>query len=336
MKKKLVSIRSQVIIQIQSVKDKKSLDKIRVDILGRKGKISQILKEIPNFPKSERPKIGKLTNDLKKELETLISQKEKELKFSGKGKGLLLDITQPGIKQERGHLHPLTQIRKEIEDIFTSMGYLIYTGHEIVTDYQNYDSLNFKKDHPARDIMDTYWISDKTMPRSHTSSMQVEIMKKYGAEVKAIVPGRCYRHEATDASHETVFYQVEGLVVGKKINLKNLKATQKTVLSKIFGQEVNVRLRPGYFPFVEPGFELDMKCVLCKGRGCSACKRTGWIELIPCGMVHPNVIKNGGLDPTIYTGFAFAIGLDRLAMMRYEIEDVRHFHSGDLRFLNQF
>ncbi|MFW6139706.1 MAG: phenylalanine--tRNA ligase subunit alpha, partial [Spirochaetota bacterium] len=233
-------------------------------------------------------------------------------------------------------LHPITRMRMEVEDIFASMGFMIAAGPEVELDYYNFEALNIPQDHPARDMQDTIWTREGALLRTHTSSVQIRTMEKFRPPIRAIAPGRVFRYEQTDASHEHTFYQVEGLMIDKGISVSNLIAVMKTMLNQVFRQEVKVRLRPGYFPFVEPGFELDINCVLCGGRGCPVCKHSGWLELLPCGLVHPNVLRYGGIDPQEYSGFAFGMGLDRLVMMRYRIDDIRLFHSGDLRFIEQF
>ena len=233
-------------------------------------------------------------------------------------------------------MHPISQIQYEIEDIFTSMGFEIQDGPEVETDYYNFEALNIPPHHPARDMQDTFWTEDGNLLRTHTSAIQVRAMERLKPPFRIVGPGRVFRYESTDASHENTFYQVEGMMVDREITVAHLIFVMKELLSRIFHREVTVRLRPGYFPFVEPGFELDIHCLICDGRGCSVCRQSGWVELLPCGLVHPNVLRMGGIDPAQWSGFAFGLGLNRLVMMKYGINDIRHFLSGDIRFLRQF
>ncbi len=359
MQDKLSKIKQKALTKINQAKNLADLNKVKTEYLGRKGELASALKDIKKMPKNKRPKVGKLINEIKERLEKEIKQKIKKFE-TDKSKNITktewIDVTRPGIRPSLGHLHPITQTQKEVENIFKRMGFEVIEGPEIETDYYNFEALNIPKDHPARDLMDTFWlktingksqianrnnnqqsvISNKLLLRTHTSPMQVRIMEKRKPPLRIIVPGRCFRHEATDASHETTFHQIEGLMVGKDVSLANLKGIFKEFLTRFFGPKTKSRLRPGYFPFVEPGFELDVSCVICKGKGCSVCKNTGWVEIIPCGMVHPNVLKNVGYDPNKIQGFAFGMGLDRVAMMKYGIDDIRLFYSGGLKFLNQF
>jgi len=252
------------------------------------------------------------------------------------GKVLKFDITVPGERIIGGHLHPLTLVRRKIEEIFQAMGFSIVEGPEVETEWYNFDALNIPKDHPARDVWDTFYLKKGGLLRTHTSPVQVRYMQKHQPPFRIIVPGRIFRHEATDASHEINFYQVEGLMVGKEISASNFKAIIQEFLSRFFDKRIAIRLRPSFFPFTEPSFEVDIKCLVCGGRGCSVCSRTCWLELIGAGMVHPNVLKAGGINPRNWQGFAFGLGMDRLAMMKYKIDDIRLFYSGDLRFLQQF
>jgi phenylalanyl-tRNA synthetase alpha chain len=259
----------------------------------------------------------------------------------GKASKSHFDITLPGIQPTLGHMHPVLIVQRELEDLFRSMGFMVLDGPELESEYYNFEALNIPSWHPARDTQDTFYVKggeekNRWLLRTHTSAMQVRALEKYGAPLRAVVPGRVFRYEATDASHETTFWQLEGLVVDKDISISHLIATMKALLTGIFRRDVEVRLRPGYFPFVEPGFELDIKCLVCAGKGCSVCKQSGWVELLPCGLVHPKVLAYGGLDPKLYSGFAFGLGLSRLVMMRYKIDDIRLFLSGDIRFLEQF
>jgi len=339
MEKEFKNLRNKILKLIDKSRDLDALEVLRIEYLGRKGKFTDLLRSIQNLPLAKRPAIGKLGNEIKSEITAAFEKKEKDLKNESWSQLLArerLDVTIPGLRPKIGHLHPLTQMQQRIEKIFTSMGFSIVEGPEVETEYYNFDALNIPFYHPARALMDTFWLTNKLLLRTHTSPVQVRVMEKMRPPFRIIAPGRCFRYEATDASHEFTFYQVEGLMIGEKISLSNLKAILDKVVKEIFGKKTLTRLRPGYFPFVEPGLELDMSCVICRGSGCSVCKQSGWVEIIPCGMVHPNVVKNVGLDPKVWRGFAFGMGLDRIAMMKYRIDDIRLFHSGNLQFLQQF
>jgi phenylalanyl-tRNA synthetase alpha chain len=325
--------------EIQGVVSLKDLTGLRVKYLGRKSRIIAVLKGLGSLPKELRPKAGSASNEIKQKIEEALKHRSEELSddiFKDLGTTERIDITEPGIGGERGSLHPITQLGMELEDIFMSMGFSIATGPEVELDYYNFEALNIPQDHPARDIQDTFWTVDGTLLRTHTSCVQVRTMEKNKPPIRVVAPGRVFRYEETDASHEHTFYQVEGLMVDRDISVANLIAVMRTMLREVFRKDVKVRLRPGYFPFVEPGFELDISCHLCDGKGCSVCKGSGWEELIGCGLVHPNVLSMSGIDPAEYSGFAFGMGLDRLVMMRYGIDDIRLFHSGNLKFLRQF
>ncbi len=317
----------------------KATEELRVKYLGRKSEITSILKRLVTLAPELRPEVGKAANEVKIKIEAILKDRIEELSneiFDGIGRRERIDITEPGIKKETGHLHPITRMSMEIEDIFTSMGFTIATGPEVELDYYNFEALNIPPDHPARDIQDTIWTVEGSLLRTHTSCVQIRTMEKFKPPIRVIAPGRVFRYEETDASHEHTFYQIEGLMIDKNISVSNLIAVMKTMLRAVFRHDVKVRLRPGYFPFVEPGFELDINCLICGGTGCPVCKGSGWVEFLGCGLVHPNVLRMGGIDPDQYSGFAFGMGLDRLVMIRYGIDDIRLFHKGDLRFLEQF
>jgi phenylalanyl-tRNA synthetase alpha chain len=288
----------------------------------------------------QRREFGTQLNDLKALAEREIGRAAEVAKTQGGATAssarAKLDMTLPGADHCVGALHPITLVQMELEDIFQGMGFMVLTGFEVETEHYNFDALNIPSDHPARDMQDTYWLTNGMLLRTHTSANQVRALERFGAPLRAIFPGRCVRYEATDASHENTFYQLEGLMVERNISVANLIAVMKALLGRIFHREVTVRLRPGFFPFVEPGFELDLQCVLCGGRGCSTCKGGGWIELIPCGLVHPRVLEHGRIDPAQYNGFAFGLGLTRLAMMKFGIPDIRLLNAGDIRFNEQF
>ncbi len=338
MEEKLKKIKEKVEIQISQVEEINSLEKLKSEILGRKGELTQILKNLKSYDESQRPKIGKAVNDLKRLIENKIEEKKQVLKNQELNKRLeseeKVDFSLP-VKEELGSLHPITIVQREIEEIFRTMGFTVEDGNEVETEYNNFEAVNVPKYHPARDMQDTYWLENGQLLKTQTSAAQNRIMKKYGAPLKAIFPGRCFRNEDLDASHENTFFQLEGMMIDKDISVANLIYFMKTTLSEIFKKDLRVRLRPGFFPFVEPGFELDVSCMYCEGKGCKVCKQAGWIELCPCGLIHPKVLKMGGIDSEKYSGFAFGLGLSRLAMMKYGITDLRLLNSGDLRVLKQ-
>jgi phenylalanyl-tRNA synthetase alpha chain len=339
MKAELENIQSRVFNEIDSTNSEDELDKLRNSILGKKGELQTILKKIGLLSIDEKKTIGQKANQLQREIEERISNRSKAIKKAHLEKLVSeekFDSLRPIERKEFGSLHPITKVQEEVEDIFVSMGFQIMDGPEIEYDYNNFEALNFSADHPARDMQDTFYTDDGNLLRTHTSAIQVRALKILKPPFKIIAPGRVFRYEEIDASHENTFNQVEGMVVGKNISISNLIYTMDKLLSEIFRRKTTVRLRPGYFPFVEPGFELDFQCMVCEGKGCSVCKHSGWVELLPCGLIHPNVLKFGGLDPKEWTGFAFGLGLDRLVMMRYGINDIRYFNSGNLRFLKEF
>lgn len=324
---------------IGSSVDEADLDKNKNEYLGKKGKLTSVLKNLASLSIEEKKTVGQKANDLSKSLEEIVSKTRENLKTKGfkeQSEKEWFDVLRPLGETEPGTLHPITKIQYEIEDIFTSMGFEIWDGPEVETDFNNFGALNFTDDHPARDMQDTFYLENGNLLRTHTSAIQVRALRKLKPPFKIIGPGRVFRYEEVDASHETSFYQIEGMVVGKDISAGNMLYTMEVLLSKVFEKEVKTRLRPGFFPFVEPAFELDINCQVCGGSGCSVCKQSGWLELMPCGLVHPNVFKLNGLDPQEWTGFAFGLGLDRLVMMKYGIHDIRYLHSGNLRFLKQF
>lgn len=323
-----------------AARDVESLRAIEREFLDKGGVVSALLASIPTLPPEDRKATGQRSNQIKAALEAAFSERRSALEeaaLARESDAVAFDPTIAALKVERGSLHPITQVTRELEDLFTSMGYVVLDGPEVERDWYNFEALNITKDHPARDSQDTFYIEGKgdLVLRTHTSPVQVRAMERMKPPFRAIVPGKVFRQETTDASHEHTFHQMEGLVVGKDISVGHLIGAMKTLLRGVFGRDIEVRLRPGYFPFVEPGFELDAKCPFCEV-GCSVCKQSTWIELLPCGMVHPNVLKSGGIDPEQWSGFAFGLGLSRLVMLRQKIDDVRHLLSGDLRFLEQF
>jgi phenylalanyl-tRNA synthetase alpha chain len=335
----LSALESEARTRIELADSPAALEAIRVDVLGRKGTLAQLSKEVPKLAPEQRASAGKLLNFVKQSLESVFDTRKYEFDRIALAERLgaeWLDVTLPAPGVRPGSLHPITQVQREIEDLFTSMGFAVLDGPEVETEYNNFDALNIPPDHPARDMQDTFWLEDGHLLRTHTSPVQVRGMKKLGPPLRMIAPGRVFRNEEVDASHEHTFYQLEGMMVDRDVSVAHLIYFMKTLLSNVFRREVTVRLRPGYFPFVEPGFELDIHCLICDGAGCPVCKQSGWVELLPCGLVHPNVLRMGGIDPEQWNGFAFGLGLTRLAMMRYGVDDIRWFQSGDLRFARQF
>jgi phenylalanyl-tRNA synthetase alpha chain len=332
--------RSQALAEIGACSDALALKDIERKYLGKSGLLAGWLAQIPSLPAAERPGFGQAVNRLKKELADQVQARasalEKAAAESAAASGLF-DPTLPPPSIERGHLHPLTTLTREIEDLFVSMGYQVADGPEIETDWNNFEALNIPPDHPARDSQDTFYLNGKgrLVLRTHTSPVQIRTLGRLAPPLRVIAPGKVFRHEATDASHEHTFHQLEGLVVDKDVSVAHLIGSMKTLLRGIFRRDLEIRLRPGFFPFVEPGFELDARCPFCEN-GCSVCKQTRWVELLPCGLVHPNVLSACGVNPEEWSGFAFGLGLSRLVMLRFGINDVRLLLGGDLRFLEQF
>ncbi len=319
--------------------DEAELENCRVKTLGKKGSISLLMKLLGKADPSERKAIGQMVNEAKAAVQDAIDERRAvliESRYEGLAEREWIDLTLPGDKPVTGHIHPIFAVQRELEGIFTSMGFEVLDGPEVETDYNNFEALNIPPDHPARDMQDTFWTEDRNLLRTHTSCIQVRGMAERRPPLRLIAPGRVFRYEDIDASHENTFWQMEGLMVDRGISVAHLIHFMKSLLREIFHTDMKIRLRPGYFPFVEPGFELDIECQVCHGSGCSVCKQTGWVELLPCGLVHPNVLSMANIDPDTYSGFAFGLGLSRLVMMRYGIDDIRHFLSGDLRFVRQF
>ena len=315
------------------------LEEARVQALGRKGALAQVSKDFGKLTPEQRSILGKLLNSVKQDLENEYETKKRRFEqqeLTDRLRKEWIDVTLPANGVRPGSLHPITHLQAEIEDLFTSLGFAILDGPEVETEEHNFDALNIPSTHPARDMQDTFWLKDGHLLRTHTSPVQIRGMRALGPPLRMIAPGRAFRNEEVDASHEHTFYQLEGMMIDREVSVANLIYFMKTLLSAIFKREVTVRLRPGYFPFVEPGFELDIHCLICDGAGCPVCKHSGWVELLPCGLVHPNVLRMSGIDPEEWGGFAFGLGLTRLAMMRYGIDDIRLMQGGDLRFLCQF
>ena len=339
MKEKIKNIKESSIAQIENSKNLKELYDLKVKYLGKKGELTTILREMKNLAPEERPKMGSLVNEVRDELEKLFEAKEKELKREELQKRLEtenIDVTEPSKKVELGSLHPITQIIDEVEDIFLGMGYQIADGPEVEKAIYNFDKLNTPPDHPARDVQDTFYITDDILLRSQTSPVQVRVMENQKPPIKIICPGAVYRSDSVDATHSPVFHQVEGLVIDKNISMTDLKGTLEMFAKKCLGENTRIRFRPHHFPFTEPSAEADVSCFVCGGKGCRVCKQEGWIELLGCGMVHPNVLRYCGIDPDEYSGFAFGFGVERIAMAKFGIEDMRLLFENDVRFLKQF
>ena len=341
MKDQINKIKKQALKEINKAETFEEVEALRVKYSGRKSELTNVLRGLKDISKTERKEIGEMANKLREEIESGIRNQEsgiRKLEFSNIENKERIDITYPGTEMKKGHLHPLTQVRYEIEEIFKSMGFLTVEGREVEDEFHNFDALNIPKNHPARDMWDTFWLKDGNLLQTHTSPMQIRFMKENKPPFRIIVPGRVFRYEASDATHESNFYQVEGLMVDEsgKITVANFKAVMTEFLKSLFKKEVKIRLRPSYFPFVEPGFEIDVSCPYCGGEGCRICKKTGWIEILGAGMVNQNVFVSVGLEEDKYEGFAFGIGLERIAMMKYGVDDIRLFYGGDLRFLEQF
>lgn len=346
MDNKILELKEKFVSELEKIDNLADIENIRVSYLGKKGSVTDLLKGMKELSNDERKVFGQKVNELKGLVNEKITEKTQELKEKEIQKEIELmpefDLSMPPV-MDRGSYHPITLVQRECERIFKSMGFTVEDYSEIVTDYECFESLNIPKHHPARDMQDTYYLTNGQLIKSQTSAAQNAIYKKYrdalvndGVPIKAIFPGRCFRNEATDACHENTFFQMEGVMVDKNISISNLIYFMKTMLSEVFQKDIKVRLRPGFFPFVEPGFELDISCLICGGEGCPSCKHSGWLELCPCGMIHPEVLKAGGIDPDEYTGFAFGLGLTRLVMMKYGIKDIRDLNSGSLKTLSQF
>jgi phenylalanyl-tRNA synthetase alpha chain len=338
-KRKVEEIIEKGKAEIQSANDEKSLYEAKVRYLGRKGRITDILKTLKDLKPDEQRILGPLANLARKDFENAYEKRKKELGVQINWENEKIDVTLPGKKIESGHLHPITLVYREIEKIFSSMGFEIVEGPELESDWYNFTSLNFPFDHPARDMQDTFWIkseNEKMVLRTHTSPVQVRYMEKRKPPFRIIVPGRVFRNEATDATHEHTLHQFEALVVGDVINVGNFKHIAKQFFSEFFEKNIDIRLRPSFFPFTEPSFEFDISCTVCLGKGCPSCKYFGWLEIGGAGMVNQNVFVAAGYPRNKYQGFAWGFGIERLAMMKYKIDDIRWFESGDLRFINQF
>jgi len=341
MQSKLEQLKEEALRKLQEVTDIHSFKELETKYLGRKGELATLLKELADLAEIERKVVGELANEIKEDIRLKFEYAKRSLMEAEEEK--FIDVTLPGTKLSLGHEHPVSQVQNELEDLFTSMGFMVLEGPELESDYFNFEALNIPKTHPARDMQDTFFIDKKNkdgeldlVMRTHTSPVQIRAMLKYGAPLRMVAPGRVFRCEATDVRHEHTFYQFEGVMIDENINFSHMKGILDEVGKKLFGKDTNLKMRPKFYPFVEPGSNGEYTCVLCHGKGCRLCKYTGWLEVMGCGLVHPNVLRAGGIDPDKYTGFAFGFGLSRLAMLKFGIEDTRMFNSGDLRFLEQF
>ena len=346
MDEKIVTLKERFESELEKIKTLSELEEIRVAYLGKKGSVTDLLKGMRELSNEQKKAFGQEVNRLKGTVADRIAEKTQELKDKEIQAEINmmpeLDLSMPA-NLKRGSYHPITLVQRECENIFKSMGFAVEDYAEVVTDYECFEAVNIPKNHPARDMQDTYYLENGQLLKSQTSAAQNAILRKYkdalvndGVPIKAIFPGRCFRNEATDACHENTFFQMEGMMVDKDISISNLIYFMKTMLSEVFQKDIKVRLRPGFFPFVEPGFELDISCLICGGEGCPSCKHSGWLELCPCGMIHPEVLRMGGIDPDEYTGFAFGLGLTRLVMMKYGIKDIRDLNGGSLKAMSQF
>jgi phenylalanyl-tRNA synthetase alpha chain len=334
MKQKLLEIRDRALSELHSIKNLDALEKFRIDYLGKKGHITSLMKNLGNIAKEERPVFGKLANDVKDEITSFLDKIIAE--FKGKEEGVdKIDITLPGKRPLRGYLHPVNQVNNEICRILVRMGYTIVNGPNVELDYYNFEALNFPKDHPARDMQDTFYVSQNVVLRTHTSPMQIRVMEKQRPPVSIIAPGKVYRSDS-DVSHTPMFHQVEGLLVDKGVTFGDLKGTLTSFVHQMFGSDIKLRFRPSFFPFTEPSAEVDIQCVICRGKGCRTCSFSGWQEILGSGMVDPAVYGFVDYDPEIYSGFAFGLGIERITMLKYGIDDIQLLFRNDMRFLKQF
>ena len=339
MKDRLNTIKSNAETELNSAADLKALESLRVKYLGKKGELTAVMKGMGGLSKEERPIIGQLANTVRGFIESALEEKKKALTEKAKELKLMaetIDVALPGRMPEMGAKHPLNTVLDDLQDIFIDMGFSIVEGPEVELDYYNFEALNLPPDHPARDTQDTFYINDNVLLRTQTSPVQVRVMEKQKPPIRIISPGRVYRSDTVDATHSPVFHQVEGLVIDKGITMADLKGTLEVFAKKLYGDDTRLRFRPHHFPFTEPSAEVDISCFNCKGKGCNICKGEGWIEILGCGMVHPKVLRNCGIDPEVYSGFAFGMGLERVTMFRYGIKDLRLFYENDLQFLKQF
>jgi len=339
LEEKIHKIKEEFISKLKIANNIKDIEKLRIEYLGRKGALTLLLRMLGTLSSEERPKIGQLLNQTKREIEEFLKTRIKEIEGTERDKRLqeeIIDITLPGRSLDRGNLHPITLVLKEIEEIFFSLGFKLEEGPEVELDYYNFEALNIPKDHPARDDQDSFYINREILLRTHTSPVEIRVMEKQQPPVRMIAIGKCYRRDAIDSTHSPMFHQIEGLAVDEDITFGDLKGVLTVFVHRMFGEDRKVRFRPGYFPFTEPSAEVDVSCLLCQGKGCRACGYTGWLEIMGSGMTDPAVFKMVGYDTEKYSGFAFGMGAERIAMLKYGINDIRLFFENDLRFLKQF
>ena len=339
MKSALEAIRAKALERLQNAEDLTALEEARVQLLGKKGELTAILKTMGQLSPEERPVMGQLANEVRAAIEKELEARGTSLRqiiAEQKLKMETIDVTLPGAPVREGHRHPLNLVLDEIKEIFLGMGFDVVSGPEVELDYYNFEALNLPPDHPARDTQDTFYITDKVLLRTQTSPVQIRTMEQRKPPIRIIAPGRVYRSDAVDATHSPIFHQIEGLVVDEGITMSDLKGCLETVIKRLYGEDSVVRFRPHHFPFTEPSAEVDVQCFACHGKGCRICKGEGWIEILGCGMVHPKVLAGCGLDPEKYSGFAFGIGLERIVMRRFAVDDMRLFYENDTRFLEQF
>lgn len=339
MKEKLAKLREEVLAQIEAAENLERLNEVRVGVLGKKGALTELLKGMKDVAAEDRPKVGQMVNEVRAEIEKALEEEKsrlEDLALEARLKEEVLDVTLPSKKNQVGHRHPNTIALEEVERIFVGMGYEVVEGPEIEKDYYNFEALNIPKDHPARDKQDTFYINDEIVLRTQTSPVQVRTMEKGKLPIRMIAPGRVFRSDEVDATHSPSFHQIEGLVIDKNITFADLKGTLAEFAKELFGESTKVKFRPHHFPFTEPSAEVDVSCFKCGGKGCRFCKGSGWIEILGCGMVHPKVLRMSGIDPEEYSGFAFGMGLERIALLKYEIDDMRLLYENDARFLKQF
>ncbi|MCR8843826.1 phenylalanine--tRNA ligase subunit alpha [Paenibacillus sp. SC116] len=340
MKERLEALRTEALAMLEQVQDVQQLNDLRVKYLGKKGALTEILRGMGSLSAEERPVIGQVANVVRDSIESRLQELQEAFireETDRKLQAETIDVTLPGRPMARGSVHPLSKVTQELEDIFIGMGYQVAEGPEVEQDYYNFEALNLPKDHPARDMQDSFYITEELLMRTQTSPVQVRTMELMnGKPVKVVCPGRVYRRDDDDATHSFMFHQIEGLVIDRNIRMSDLKGTLLQFVKEMFGSHMQIRLRPSFFPFTEPSVEVDVTCVQCKGNGCRMCKQTGWLEILGCGMVHPKVLEMGGYDPEEYSGFAFGMGIERIALLKYGIDDIRHFYTNDVRFLQQF
>ena len=339
MKEKLAKIREEILKQIDASENLDKLNEVRVSALGKKGALTELLKSMKEVAPEERPKVGQMVNEVRAEIETALETEKAKLEdrvMEARLKNEVIDVTLPAKKNSVGHRHPNTIALEEVERIFVGMGYEVVRGPEVEKDYYNFEALNIPKDHPARDEQDTFYINEEIVLRTQTSPVQVRTMEQGKLPIRMIAPGRVFRSDEVDATHSPSFHQIEGLVIDKNITFADLKGTLQEFAKELFGEDTKVKFRPHHFPFTEPSAEVDVSCFKCGGKGCRFCKGSGWIEILGCGMVHPKVLKMCNIDPEEYSGFAFGVGLERIALLKYEIDDMRLLYENDIRFLKQF